>query len=65
MEHFNQMLLKRVGRMWVESPTFFLEKLEKAADIYNHTPHSKDVGLPVRLWHAPKETWEYLVKVQM
>ena len=33
-------------------------------DIYNHTPRSREVGSPTSLWHAPKETWEYLVEGQ-
>ena len=50
--------------MWVESPRFFTEKVEITVNIYNHTPRSREVGSPISLWHAPKETWEYLVKGQ-
>ena len=64
MERFNQTLPNRVRRMWVESPKLFVEKVEIAVAIYNHTPRSREVGSPTSLWYTPKETWEYLVKDQ-
>ena len=45
VDRFNQTLLTRLRRMWIEDPKHFLVKLEQAVEIYNHTPRSRETGV--------------------
>ena len=64
VERFNQTLLNRLRRMWVEDPKAFAEKVERAVRVYNETPRSGTIDSPEQLWKGPEGTWEFLLNKQ-
>ena len=50
--------------MWIEDPKHFSVKVEQAVEIYNHTPHSREMGTPAQLWQASEDIWDRLLKEQ-
>ena len=71
VERFNQTLLKRLRRMWVEEPQYIVKTVERAMRIYNDTPlssseESKETpssfvsGSPTQTWNAPLAVWDQL-----
>ena len=71
VERFNQTLLNRFRRMWVEQPRYFANMVQRAVEIYNETPisshevckqtpHSLLFGSPNQLWTSPPAVWSKL-----